>query len=164
MKAVSGAVLVLAGAGSGKTSVITRKIAYLIDECGLKGHQILALTFTNKAAREMKERASLAYPPFGRLAQLVISHPEQEEASHAAHRLGEDIRGFLAKKEIPDLEILGPAPAPLPKLRGRHRFQILIKGGDEDRLLDAARYLLELSQALPKPAQATLDVNPVNML
>lgn len=73
VKYTEGPLLVLAGAGSGKTRVITQKIAWLIEHCGYEPHNICAVTFTNKAANEMRERVNLILPATKRRGLLVAT-------------------------------------------------------------------------------------------
>lgn len=91
---LDGPMLVLAGAGSGKTRVITQKISYLLKECGFSASSICAITFTNKAAREMQERVGkllegvpakgLTISTFHSLGVRIL----REEASGLGYRPG----------------------------------------------------------------------------
>lgn len=69
-----GPCLVLAGAGSGKTKVLTTRIAYLIKELGIDPRSILAITFTNKAANEMKARISKMIGAYSYDMQISTFH------------------------------------------------------------------------------------------
>ena len=69
-----GPLLILAGAGSGKTKVLTTKVAYLIEEKNISPYEILAITFTNKAAKEMKDRLNLLIGDISRNIQVSTFH------------------------------------------------------------------------------------------
>jgi len=109
---LDGPLLVLAGAGSGKTRVITQKIAYLVEECQVQPAHIAAITFTNKAAREMQER----------VAKLLPGRPLQGLTLSTFHSLGARILRQEAKlcELKPSFSILdaGDSAAILAELLG----------------------------------------------
>ena len=86
---VGGPILIFAGAGSGKTRVLTHKIAYLIKEKGLPPEHILAVTFTNKAAKEMR----------GRIYSLLPHIPNEKIKMGTFH----SICASILRKEIYNL-------------------------------------------------------------
>ncbi|EJL6782004.1 DNA helicase Rep [Vibrio sp. D415a] len=117
VKYVSGPCLVLAGAGSGKTRVITNKIAYLVQQCGYKARNIAAVTFTNKAAREMKERVGqtlgkgeskgLMVSTFHTLGLNIIKREHKHLGLKAGFSLFDDQDQLALLKELTEKQLDG---------------------------------------------------------
>ena len=115
VEAIDGPLLIVAGPGSGKTRVITQRIAYLVKTCGVSPWRIMAVTFTNKAAREMRERL---HRLLGRSTQdvtlgtfhAICSRILRVEAEHAGLDRSfaiydEDDQASLVKRAMKEVEI-----------------------------------------------------------
>ena len=145
---LDGPLLVLAGAGSGKTRVITHKIAYLVEECGYAARNIAAITFTNKAANEMRERVGHLLQ--GKNAKgLVVS---------TFHALGMNILRAEAK-------LLGYKPQ-FSIFDASDTFKIfseLSNSGDKQEIRDMQMLVSNWKSAFVSPEQAVVLADSADM-
>jgi len=135
---LDGPLLVLAGAGSGKTRVITQKIAWLVEECGIAAHKIAAITFTNKAAREMQERTA-----------KLLGKPAEGLTICTFHALGAKMLRQEAKKVG-----LKPGFSILDASDTATLFQELLKDADKLRVRLIQNRISLWKNALVDPEQA----------
>jgi primosomal protein N' (replication factor Y) len=118
--------------------------------------------FDRFAAYELPIREKLGYPPFTSMVRLVVrgpvAEPAGEFAQHLADRLAEELRAAGVAGRI-----LGPAPAPIARLRGLHRFHLQAQAPDGPGLRKAAaRATADLKP--PEAIQWIVDVDPLDML
>jgi primosomal protein N' (replication factor Y) len=108
-------------------------------------------------AREAEQRRPGHWPPYGRLAALIVSADASHVADHVARELGRTApRG-------PGIDVLGPAPAPLAILRGRHRRRLLLKTRRDVAVQPILREWLE-KVPVPRGARVEVDVDPMSFL
>jgi primosomal protein N' (replication factor Y) len=113
--------------------------------------------------REITARAELAYPPFSRMVMIRVDSPDEPRGRLAANLLAATARG-ATPVHIGEVEVLGPAPAPIARLRARYRFQILLKGRERRALRFVAQAVLDAEKRLLPGVRLVVDVDPVSML
>jgi primosomal protein N' (replication factor Y) (superfamily II helicase) len=121
--------------------------------------------YKNFFAAESEFRQALNYPPFSRLVNLRIDGPKLSEVEKKSQELALRLRELKTRKPevFAQIEVLGPAAAPIEKLRNRYRWQLLLRGKQSSALLEFAR---QARQLLP-PGRAVrlhIDVDPYSML
>ena len=114
------------------------------------------------AADELERRRTLGFPPWSRLVALRLQGNVEARVQGAAERLAESARRSLGRSGERGVDVLGPAPAPLARLRGKFRWQLLLRAQDHGPLLRLARELMARHEAPGVELQA--DVDPVALL
>jgi primosomal protein N' (replication factor Y) len=104
--------------------------------------------------RELEFRRRMAYPPFGRLVRMTFAHTNPDYAQRQAGTMVNHLREEQQRLGVANLDVLGPAPAFVPRLRGRYRWNVILRGSEPAVLLRDA--------ALPRGW--TVDVDPISVL
>ncbi len=125
-------------------------------------HPAIALATQHDVAgfnkREMRERRELGYPPYARLALVKVDAVERSHAEQEAHRLAQLARATAS----PKVEVLGPASAPLARLRNRYRYRFMLRAAQRSALRPV---LLALARCkTPSGVRVAIDVDPISML
>jgi primosomal protein N' (replication factor Y) len=104
--------------------------------------------------QEMEFRREQRYPPFSRLIRLIYVHRDAERCQEEAERMHRVLRNKIARLGLPEIDLIGPAPAFLSRIRGRYRWQLIVRGRDPHSLLED----------LALPLGWRVDVDPLSML
>jgi primosomal protein N' (replication factor Y) (superfamily II helicase) len=113
--------------------------------------------------QELVHRQELDYPPYTRMASLRISSLNRNDVEEGADRVGAELRAYCQKNKWEDVRILGPAPAPLVKIRNRFRHQILIKSKSLSNLHNIVQFVEHLESKF-KRIKIQIDVDPYNLM
>jgi len=113
--------------------------------------------------QEIRARRHNLYPPFVELANIVFQDEDEQKALNTARRAAVCLQDMGVFFKTGDVQFLGPAPAPLHKLRGRYRYQMLLKAIDMERLNQTVRDLQECL-ADTGSTQVIYDVEPMDMM
>lgn len=121
--------------------------------------------FENFSAAELKHREELSYPPFFRLAQIVLQSPHADRAEKSARDLKKYLNAAGGAATPQNLSILGPAKAPIEKMKGKYRWQFLVKAGTAQALKNFLQQTRRFRNThLPPAVQLHIDVDVVDVM
>lgn len=103
---------------------------------------------------ELEFRRQQRYPPFSKLVRLLFTHVNVKKCAAETERLANQLRDRITRQGIPDLDVIGPAPCFIERIRGRYRWQLVLRGASPASVLESRDF----------PQGWQVDVDPVSLL